>query len=107
MEKDGAVLPGKNNNVLIINDVQTTDEGSYTCVVTSLCGTPLTSGPGILRVLPATTITTQPSDATVCEGNNVSFSAGAGGSGLYINGRKMEQISPIPAGSAVVIPRTW
>ncbi len=66
-KKDGAVLPGKNNNVLIINDVQTTDEGSYTCVVTSLCGTPLTSGPGILTVLPATTITTQPSDATVCE----------------------------------------
>lgn len=49
-------------------------------IVTNTCAGSLTSSAAILTVSVAATITTQPSNTTVCSGNNTSFSVAATGS---------------------------
>ena len=46
----------------------------YRCIVTGVCGSPATSGAGILTVGTALSITGQPVNATVCAGDNTGFS---------------------------------
>ena len=51
----------------------------YRCIVTGLCGT-ITSNPATLTVYNPVTITTQPANASVCAGANVTFNIVATGS---------------------------
>ena len=87
-QKDGVPIPGKTNTALLLNNVVPADAGSYTCVVSSTCGGPLTSAPADLTILPETVITMQPSDVVDCEGENTSINAGVTGSSLTYRWRK-------------------
>ena len=75
-------IPGATNNVLNLNNVNSSNAGSYRCVVSSTCGPVLTSSAATLTVQPQTAITTGPADKTICQGNNVSFTVVASGTGL-------------------------
>lgn len=57
---------------------------SYRCVVTATgaCAGSVNSNCATVTVATAVVITTHPSDQTVCEGGNASFTANAGGTGL-------------------------
>jgi hypothetical protein len=54
----------------------------YRVVVTGTCNPAATSNSALLTVNAATSITTQPSNANICAGNNASFTVVAGGGGL-------------------------
>ena len=86
-QKDGSDISGATSDTYTINGVSSTDAGSYTCDVTGDCGS-VTSNSATLTVNPATAITTQPSDATACAGDNVTFSVTATGSNLTYQWQK-------------------
>ncbi len=65
-----AVTSGMNNN-------------RYRVIVSTTCGSPLTSQAAVLTVVPGAMITAQPSSATVCPGDNASFTVTATGATGY------------------------
>ena len=80
---------GVNSNILTIDNVGPADNGnSIVCTVSSTCGGPVVSTPVKLIVLPATTITTQPSDAVRCTNGSVSITVVAAGAGLSYQWKK-------------------
>lgn len=54
----------------------------FRCVVTGVCPPAATSSSATLTVNSSVTVTTNPSNQTICEGTGTSFSAAASGSGL-------------------------
>jgi hypothetical protein len=54
----------------------------YRCVVTGSCAPPATSNCAVLTVVTSVQVTTQPNNATVCEGSNASFTVAGSGSGI-------------------------
>lgn len=64
-----SVTTGMNNN-------------RYRCVVSGTCTPAATSNAAILTVSSSITITTNPSNSTICEATNTSFTVAASGSGL-------------------------
>ncbi|MCK4921607.1 MAG: hypothetical protein KAS71_11210, partial [Bacteroidales bacterium] len=80
---DGNPIIGETNDILLLNGIADTDDGSYTCVVSSTCGGPLTSNPGILTVRSETTVTLEASDAIACEESSVNFTINASGDNLF------------------------
>ncbi|MCP4312904.1 MAG: PKD domain-containing protein [Bacteroidetes bacterium] len=77
-----------NSSILNLNIVDALDAGNYQCIVSSSCGPDLTSNAASLQILPAVDITTQPTGVTDCEGNNISFTLQAVGSGLSYRWRR-------------------
>ncbi|HWR33093.1 MAG TPA: zinc-dependent metalloprotease family protein [Chitinophagaceae bacterium] len=55
---------------------------SYQCIVTGTCAPAVTSNCATLTVVSAVVITAQPSNATVCDGSNASFTVAGSGGGL-------------------------
>lgn len=86
--KDGTIIPGATVSLLTLSNVTSSQAGSYDCVVSSSCGSPQTSVPVTLAIDPATTITTQPSAANVCEGSPVNLTIVAAGSALQYQWKK-------------------
>jgi hypothetical protein len=80
--KNGTAIPGANGRVYKINSVATTDAGSYDVVITGPSNQTLTSSPAVLTVNGLASITTQPSNLTVCAGQPANFSVAATGTGL-------------------------
>jgi len=66
-------------NLTITNITIGLNNNRYRCVVTGTCTPAATSGAAILTVLTAVTITGNPSDQTICEALNTSFSVVAVG----------------------------
>jgi alpha-tubulin suppressor-like RCC1 family protein len=62
--------------------------GSYTCVVSSGCGTDITSSAGILTVNTPPTIGTQPVSQTTCANQSVTFNVVASGGSLTYQWKK-------------------
>jgi len=77
---DGGEISGATTSDLTLSTVELSDAADYRCVVTGDCGIE-TSDVATLTVDPATEITSQPSDKTVCEGEDVVFATEATGSG--------------------------
>jgi len=75
---NGTALSGGTSSVLTLTNVQTTDAGSYTAVVTNLVGS-VASAVATLTVNVPPGITTEPQSQTVTVGQNASFSVVAGG----------------------------
>ena len=75
---NGTGLAGATNSTLALTNVQTTDAGSYTVVVTNYLGA-ATSVVASLTVAVPAAITTQPMSQTVTQGQNASFSVAASG----------------------------
>jgi len=80
---DGINISGANTSVLTIDPVNLTDAAmNYNVIVSGDCLSEDTSINVSLIVNSGTIITTEPVDQTVCEGNSVSFSVIASGTGL-------------------------
>lgn len=81
-----AVAPytGVNSSTLTITaPAYTLNGNSYRCVVSSLCGTPIISNAGQLDINLSPSISSQPANATVCEGGNTSFNVASQGNSAF------------------------
>ena len=84
-QKGGAAIGGASSASLSLTNVQSSDAGTYSVVVSNSAGS-VTSASATLTVNPATapatapSITTQPASTTVTAGGNASFSVTATGS---------------------------
>ncbi len=87
-QKDGNDITGATLDTLVVANASTSDEGDYTCIVTSDCGT-VTSDAATLTIMPATAIVTQPVTITDAqEGDTVVFTVVASGSNLTYQWQK-------------------
>jgi hypothetical protein len=78
-------IPLATSNCLTLTGLTIGQNGTaYRCVVTGTC-TPLSVTSNCVTLAVATTlsITSQPTDATICEGANTSFTVAAAGAGTY------------------------
>ncbi|MBS1773592.1 MAG: immunoglobulin domain-containing protein [Bacteroidetes bacterium] len=74
---------GINGSTLTITTPTTALNGfSYRCVVSGTCTPSVTSAGALLTVNGLPTVTSQPSNVTICAGANTSFTVGATGTGL-------------------------
>lgn len=78
---DVGSFTGTNTNTLLISNCLTTDEGTYTCVVSGDCFS-ANSQPAYVTVQPTTSIVLNPQDKTRCTGDNVLFAVSALGDNL-------------------------
>lgn len=76
--RNGADLPGENGTTLSLNSVTTADDGSYTVVVSNVCGS-LTSQSATVTVAAAPAVTSNPASQSSCEGGTVTLSVIASG----------------------------
>jgi hypothetical protein len=74
----GTNIPSGINNVLSITNIQATNAGNYTVVVTNSVGS-VTSSVAVLAVITAPVITTNPVSQTIVQGGTASFSVAAVG----------------------------
>lgn len=72
-------VAGATNTSLTVTASSTS---SYRCIVTGTCTPAATSGCATLTVVTAVAVTTQPTNQTVCEGGNASFTAAGSGTGV-------------------------
>jgi gliding motility-associated-like protein len=80
---DGGNISGATSATLTINPATAADEATdYSVMVSGACPAPVTSVDVELTVNDLTSITIQPTDQQVCEGNAVSFTVTAVGNGL-------------------------
>ena len=79
--KNGNAIPNSNRTSLNFSSLQPDDAGTYTCVVTGYCGTPITSASAIVSVIPSPIATLSYSnDTTICAGKEFRIQAsGTGG----------------------------
>lgn len=81
--------PTATSATLIINNAQTSLSGQYRCTIRSACQpNGITTNAVQITVNPATSITTQPQSATVCEGTPASMSVVAVGGNLTYQWRR-------------------
>ncbi len=80
-QKSGSDISGATSDTYTINNVTSSDAGSYTCIVSNSTGS-ASSDAATLTVNPATAITQQPESVTANVGDNVTFSVTAEGSNL-------------------------
>jgi hypothetical protein len=80
-------ITGVNTNTLIITSSIVSNTGSYTCTVSGLCSTPVTSNTATVTVNAITAISTQPISRTKCEGEAVTFAVAASGTNLHYTWR--------------------
>jgi uncharacterized repeat protein (TIGR01451 family) len=78
---NGGNISGAQSAILNINPVGTGDAGSYDVVVASSLGITSTSNQGTLSIANPPSITDGPDSAAVCEGQPVTFTAAASGTG--------------------------
>ena len=118
---NGAGVSGATGTSLTLSSVQPTNGGSYTVVVTNTAGS-VTSAVAVLTVLVPPAITAQPTNLSVVEGANASFSVsasgtaplsyqwqfnGAGVSGATGTSLTLSSVQPTNGGSyAVVVTNT-
>ncbi len=75
---NGANLPGATTSLLSLTNIQSSDAGGYSVLVTNVAGA-ATSAVAVLTVLVPPAITVQPQSATNVAGTTASFSASANG----------------------------
>jgi hypothetical protein len=85
--KGGVNIGSATSSSYSINNVSNTDAGSYDVVITNACGLSTTSSAATLSV-GNTSITSQPTNQSVCAGASASFSVTAAGSNLSYQWRK-------------------
>jgi trimeric autotransporter adhesin len=81
---NGGNVSGATTPSLVLNAATAGDAATYTCVVSSTCGAPVTSSPAVLTVGSSTiVITRQPVSAVICLSQQASFSVLATGATSY------------------------
>lgn len=76
---DGPDVSGATTDTLSLTNVSTIDEGTYTCLVTADCGTPLLSNPAALTIGQGPQILTDPVSQSRCPGDTAIFTTQATG----------------------------
>ncbi len=79
--KGASALSSQTNNVLTLNNVGPADQGTYSVVVSGVCGTPVTNS-ATLTVNSNVNVSTAPSSVTTCPGTSASFSVNGSGTRL-------------------------
>ncbi len=97
--KDGADLNGQNAAQLTLNNVQPLSAGNYTVVITNIAGS-ITSSVAILTIIVPPTITSDPADATVFDGDSATFMVSATGTAPLTYQWRRNQINIPGANSA-------
>jgi Immunoglobulin I-set domain/Secretion system C-terminal sorting domain len=94
-QKDGELLfddeklSGTNKAKLTIKNMNSTDAGSYICVVTDNCSKMVTSATSTLTLVPSLTITTQPASKLICLGASTTLvTAASGGTNIKYQWKK-------------------
>ncbi len=92
---NGTNIANATNASLVLTNVQFTNDGTYTVVITNVAGS-VTSSNAMLTVGYAPSITAQPQSVEVAQGTNVSFTVGASGTGpmsyqWYFDGAALAQ----------------
>ncbi len=87
--KNAVAITGETNDTLYFNNIVSTDEADYHCIVTNMCNTATTFNMYLnLNIVPV--ITDQPDSVSSCVGQNVAFNVVATGDSLnytwYKNG---------------------
>ncbi len=85
---DGGTISGSTSATLTINPAVAADAGAYTCVVTGTCTPAVTSTVANLAVGSVASITTQPSNTTVCSGSTANLSITVSGTGISYQWQK-------------------
>jgi PKD repeat protein len=85
--KSGVAISGATANSYTIPVTTASDAGSYDVVIASSCGSVI-SNTATLTLNAAPSITTQPTNQTVCTGGNTTLSVVASGSGITYQWRK-------------------
>jgi hypothetical protein len=80
-QKDGVDITGATSASYTISPVASSDAATYRVVVTGTCGSDTTAG--ALLTVNTSTATSDPADATRCEGGSVTFSTTASGTGPF------------------------
>lgn len=79
--KGGINIAGATGSNIVLSSLTAADAGTYDVVVSSSCGSPVTSSAVTLTLNAATVINSQQSTQAVCVGSNASFSVNATGTG--------------------------
>jgi gliding motility-associated-like protein len=85
--RNGIPIPGENDTILVINNINNGHAGNYDAVFTNPCGTATTNAV-VLTVAQNPVIVAQPIGAVLCEGGDVSLTVNATGTGLTYQWRK-------------------
>lgn len=96
-------ITGVNTNMLQISNSIPSNNGDYTCTVTSSCSGVITSNIAILTVNPTTNITIQPVGRTRCEGDGVVFTVEATGANLVYDWRRNNISLGLPSNSSLTL----
>jgi hypothetical protein len=114
---NSSAISGATGSSLTLNNVQASQAGSYTVVVSNVAG-PVTSSAATLTVNVPVTITSQPQNQTVTQGQGATFSVTAGGTAplgyqWYFNGSAisgatgssltLNNVQAVQAGSYTVV----
>jgi hypothetical protein len=99
--KGGSDISGATTSTYVNNNAQTTDSGSYSCVITNPFGS-VTSATAAVTVNPATSpnIVTQPLNHSLYPGGSINLSVVATGGGLRYQWNKNSSPIPGATGSA-------
>ncbi|MDP4226929.1 MAG: immunoglobulin domain-containing protein, partial [Bacteroidota bacterium] len=84
---DDISIQGSNTNMLTLTNSDSTDAGSYRCVVNGDCGV-ATSDPAVIQIIEDTKITNQSATQVLCEGNTVTLFVTAKGTDMTYNWKK-------------------
>ncbi|HBZ67805.1 MAG TPA: hypothetical protein DEO70_13305 [Bacteroidales bacterium] len=79
-KKNTTDIPGAHSNTLTLNNIQLSDAGSYTCLVTNLCGAVETPVASILTVIYPPVVTLQPLAHSTCLGETITLVSNIDGS---------------------------
>ncbi|MCK4660177.1 MAG: DUF2341 domain-containing protein, partial [Phycisphaerae bacterium] len=105
---DGGNISGATTTTLAINPAALADAGSYDCVVTNVCGS--TTSTAATLTVNANPTATASNNGPVCQGSDVTLSAGPGGMASYAwtgpnsftSGEQNPVVSPAVAGQYCV-----
>lgn len=86
--KNGTNINNANQSSYTINSLTTADAGTYDCIVSGQCGSPVTSNSAQLTVDISPTILTHPEPQQVCKGSSVAFMIEATGTDITYQWRK-------------------
>lgn len=85
---NGGTISGATSATLVITGISTSDAGNYTCQISNICTSTITSSVATITVNALPKITVQASDVTICAGANASFAITATGTGITYQWRK-------------------
>jgi hypothetical protein len=102
-KRNGVNITGATSATYAISNTTTANAGDYTVVISSACGTNITSNIATLTVNTAPSIVTQPQSQTVCLGSTAILNVSASGTGLTYQWRKANVAITGATGNSLVL----